>query len=186
MTKSWNFWTTYPPPLLNVVCERPLILDKDFLRYGRNTPLNFKKCNDRDCGHGSKHDLKSIPNYLFFWVYLNLVFDSLNQSCILLNYISVISSKFINKFAQKCQYFTLMDQRVPLITVTSLVYLGRNRLCLNIGFVFDKSHILATWYDFECSVHFFRGPCARLLCTFSSSIRTHFPKKASTDKQPWH
>ena len=24
------------------------------------------------------------------------------------------------------------------------------------------------------------------LFTFSSSIRTHFPKKASTDKQPWH
>ena len=39
------------------------------------------------------------------------------QSCILLNDVSVISSKFINKFAQKCQYFTLMDQNVPLITV---------------------------------------------------------------------
>ena len=46
------------------------------------------------------------------------------QSCILLNYVSVISCKFINKFAQKCQYFTLMDQSVPLIIVTSFVYLG--------------------------------------------------------------
>ena len=43
------------------------------------------------------------------------------QSCILLSYISVISSKFINKCAQKCQYFTLMDQSIPLITVMSLV-----------------------------------------------------------------
>ena len=33
-----------------------------------------------------------------------------DQGCILL---SVISSKFIQKFALKCQYFTLMDQSVP-------------------------------------------------------------------------
>ena len=38
----------------------------------------------------------------------------LNQGCILLTYLSVISSKFIQKFAQKCQYFTLIDQSVPL------------------------------------------------------------------------
>ena len=56
--------------------------------------------------------------------------QALQQSCILLNYISVISSIFINKFAQKCQYFALMDQSVPLISVTSLVYLGRDPLCL--------------------------------------------------------
>jgi hypothetical protein len=36
------------------------------------------------------------------------------QGCILLTYLSVISSKFIQKFAQKCQYFTLIDQSVPL------------------------------------------------------------------------
>ena len=34
------------------------------------------------------------------------------QGCILLN-LSVISSKFIQKFAQKCQYFTLIDQSLP-------------------------------------------------------------------------
>ena len=50
------------------------------------------------------------------------------QGCILLNYLSVISSKFIQKFAQNWQYFTLIDQSVPLITVTSIVYLGRNQL----------------------------------------------------------
>ena len=33
-----------------------------------------------------------------------------DQGCIL---ISVISSKFIQKLALKCQYFTLMDQSVP-------------------------------------------------------------------------
>ena len=45
--------------------------------------------------------------------------------CILLKYICVISSIFVNKFAQKCQYSTLKDQSsVPLITVTSLVYFG--------------------------------------------------------------
>ena len=35
------------------------------------------------------------------------------QGCILLTSLSVISSKFIQKFAQKCQYFTLIDQSVP-------------------------------------------------------------------------
>ena len=75
-------------------------------------------------------------NYAFFFKLLTKNLHFLHhrnrdiQSCILLNYISVISSIFINKFAQKCQYFTLMDQSVPLITVTSLVYLGRNPLWL--------------------------------------------------------
>ena len=35
------------------------------------------------------------------------------QGCILLTSLSVISFKFIQKFAQKCQYFTLIDQNVP-------------------------------------------------------------------------
>ena len=47
------------------------------------------------------------------------------QTCILLKCISVISSIFINKFAQKCQHSTLMDGSVPLITVTSLVSFRR-------------------------------------------------------------
>ena len=40
-------------------------------------------------------------------------FFRLAHGCILLNSLSVISSKFIHKFPQKCQYFTLMDQCVP-------------------------------------------------------------------------
>ena len=38
---------------------------------------------------------------------------SWRQGCILLTYLSVISSKFIQNFSQKCQYFTLIDQSVP-------------------------------------------------------------------------
>ena len=41
------------------------------------------------------------------------------QSCSIKNNISVISSKFINKFVQKCHcYNTLSDQSIPLVTVT--------------------------------------------------------------------
>jgi hypothetical protein len=36
-----------------------------------------------------------------------------NQGCILLTYLNVFSSKFIQKFAQKCQYFILIYQSVP-------------------------------------------------------------------------
>ena len=42
------------------------------------------------------------------------------QSCFLLNSISVISSIFINKFVQKCQYYhTLTNQSILLVTVMS-------------------------------------------------------------------
>ena len=45
-----------------------------------------------------------------------------NQSCFLLNWISVISSMSLNKFIQKCQYhYTLLDQNVPLVTLLSVV-----------------------------------------------------------------
>ena len=50
------------------------------------------------------------------------------QSGFLLKYIKVVSSIFIHKFAQKCQYSTLMDQSVPVITVTSLDYFRSNPL----------------------------------------------------------
>ena len=51
------------------------------------------------------------------------------QGCILLTYLSVISSKFIQKFAQKCQYFTLIDQSVPLYNFYITFYLRTNHLC---------------------------------------------------------
>ena len=50
------------------------------------------------------------------------------QRGFLLKYIRVVSSIFIDKFAQKCQYSIFMDQSVPVITVTSLVYFRRNLL----------------------------------------------------------
>ena len=55
---------------------------------------------------------------------------NLPQSGFLLKYIRVVSSIFIDKFPQKCQYSTLMDQSVPVITFTSLVYFKGKQLCL--------------------------------------------------------
>ena len=47
----------------------------------------------------------------------------------ILNNTSVISSKFINKFVQKCQYYyTFLDQSIPLVTVTSVVSLLTEQL----------------------------------------------------------
>ena len=52
-------------------------------------------------------------------------------SCSILNNISVISSKFINKFVQKCLcYYTFSDQRIPQVTVTSIVSLLAKQLRL--------------------------------------------------------
>ena len=46
-------------------------------------------------------------------------------------YLSDISSKFINKFVEKCQCnYSLSDQSIPLITVTSVVSLLIEQLCL--------------------------------------------------------
>ena len=51
------------------------------------------------------------------------------QSCSVLNNTGVISSKFINKFVQKCQcYYTLSDQSIPLVAVTSVVSLLTEQL----------------------------------------------------------
>ena len=50
------------------------------------------------------------------------------QGCILLTYLSVFSSKFIQKFAQKGQYFTLIDQSVPLYNFYISFYLRTKQL----------------------------------------------------------
>ena len=58
--------------------------------------------------------------------------DPCCQSCSILNNISVISPKFINKFMQKCQcYYTFSDQSIPLATVTSVVSLLTEQLCMS-------------------------------------------------------
>ena len=52
------------------------------------------------------------------------------QGCILLTYLSVTSSKVVQKFDQKCQYFTLIDQSVPLDNFYITFYLRTNQLCI--------------------------------------------------------
>ena len=53
-------------------------------------------------------------------------FESM-QGCILLTYLSVIFSKTVQKFAQKCQYLTLIDQSVPLDNFYITFYLRTNQ-----------------------------------------------------------
>ena len=50
------------------------------------------------------------------------------QGCILLTYLSVISSKYIHRFAQKYQYFNSIDQSVPLYNFYMTFYLRTNQL----------------------------------------------------------
>ena len=57
----------------------------------------------------------------------NFLLDSY-QGCILMTYLSVISSKVVQKFAQKCQYFTLIDQSVPLDNFYITFFLRTNPL----------------------------------------------------------
>ena len=55
------------------------------------------------------------------------------QSYSILNNTSVISYKFINKFVPKCQcYYTLSDQSIPLVTVTSVVSLLTEQLWIDV------------------------------------------------------
>ena len=62
----------------------------------------------------------------------------LTQSCFLLSYISVISFTITNKLVQKCQYYyTFSDQRVPLVTGTSIVSLLTKQLCLLVKLTFE-------------------------------------------------
>ena len=73
----------------------------------------------------------NIVGKLTYYKVPNSDMSCLEQSCFLLNYISVISSMFINKFGQKCQYYyTLLDQSIPLVTVTSIVSLLTIQLCI--------------------------------------------------------
>ena len=64
---------------------------------------------------------KEILSCILPMQFLRAIWDLLQvQSFFLLNYISVISSMFIVKFVQKCQYcYTLFNQSILLVTVTS-------------------------------------------------------------------
>ena len=64
------------------------------------------------------------------------------QSCSIQNNIGVIFSKFINKFVDKCQcYYTLLDQSIPLVTVTSDVSLLTEQLWTPMYLVPVKSKV---------------------------------------------
>ena len=57
------------------------------------------------------------------------------QSCSVLNNTGVISSKFTNKFVKMCQYYyTLLDQSIPLVAVTSVVSLLTEQLWAKTAF----------------------------------------------------
>ena len=74
--------------------------------------------------HGKTHKQKDKFAFKFIFPFNLLLVEQIvivhyTQSCFLLSYISVISSMFTNKFVKKCQYYyTLLEQSVPLVTVT--------------------------------------------------------------------
>ena len=69
-----------------------------------------------------------------------------SQSCSIQNNIGVISSKFINKFVQKCLcYYTSLDQSIPLVTVTSKVSLLTEQLWEQ-SLLFSQHTLLYTWH----------------------------------------
>ena len=72
--------------------------------------------------------IQAIMSWIY-WNVLNQIALPYSQGCILLTYLSVISSKFIQKLAQKCQYFTLIDQSVPLYNFYITFCLRTNQLC---------------------------------------------------------
>ena len=85
------------------------------------------------------------------------------------NNIGVISSKFINKFVQKWQcYYTLSDQSIPLVTVTSVVSLLTEQLWFHLQkkqrynysdvttYCFSFiSKVTLFWDFFECRNYYF-------------------------------
>ena len=74
----------------------------------------FVKVQLKKCPRRGRLEVETGQNYV--------------QGCILLTYLSVISSKFIQKFARKCQYFNLIDQSVPLYNFYITFYLRTNQL----------------------------------------------------------
>ena len=55
---------------------------------------------------------------------------------------------FINKFIQKCQYYyTLLDQSIPLVTITSVVSLLSKQLWV-------KLQLYRNFWDFLLLIHF--------------------------------
>ena len=71
-----------------------------------------------------------------------------------IRYLSVISSKFIQKFAQKCQYFTLIYQSVPLDNFYITLYVLKDKSApITSNFVFIIFYFfnsITLHFLFEC------------------------------------
>ena len=68
--KIWLFLTTYPPPLVNVVCERPFIISACLLKIGKSSSHSFQL--GKDCcpkfSNSFVPQLISKPNStVFIW-----------------------------------------------------------------------------------------------------------------------
>ena len=62
LTKSQHFWTTYPPPLANVICERPLICSSI------SFPLHCLKNNSLACFFVSILKMVACYSIYFYFV----------------------------------------------------------------------------------------------------------------------
>ena len=96
-----------------------------------------------------------------------------SQGCILLTSLSVISSKFIQKFAQKCQYFTLIDQSLPpdncyipcLLREESALALLIILVGLTMALFSDKILISHMWFDAQLDQKILDGIYLRYMTT---------------------
>ena len=68
------------------------------------------------------------------------------QGCILLTSLSVISSKFIQKFAQKCQYFTLIDQSIPPDNCYVTCLLREESALVHLAWGWRKNYLIQHWF----------------------------------------
>ena len=77
--------------------------------------------------------------FYVLWIhYCN--YTNFTQSCSIQNNTGVISSKLVNKFVHKCQcYYTLSNQSIPMVTVTSIVSLLTEQLWFHIIILWTKS-----------------------------------------------
>ena len=94
------------------------------------------------------------------------------QSCSILNNISVISSKFINKFVEKCQYhYTLSDQSIPLVTVMSVFSLLTEQL----WFKRHEQRRRQVLKELTAPIYILRiRPSIRHACSFMRELETVF------------
>ena len=82
--------------------------------------------------------------------------------------LSVISSKFIQKFAQKCQYFTLIDQSVPLDNFYLTFHLRTNQFCV------QYTYLLNHHMGHNNNHHSLESPLDNCLYHISGQFGSHY------------